>query len=182
MMKAIAVAAASVGATLAVAACSGSSGPASYLASGSSYVDFIQWENTSGSNVQGTMTEDTVSGTAPQESVSANRYPFTGTINGSSVTLTFSGLLVSSTIYGTLNGGTLTLQVPQSNGTIQPGTMSQADTGAYNSAVAALNGRVRHANVLAAAAQAEAQQQQQNAQAEQTAQDDISTLQQDASL
>lgn len=182
IIKAIAIAAAGIVAALAIVACGGSPGPSSYLATGGSYVDFIQWEPTTGSDVQGTLTKASVSGTAPQETISADRYPFTGTINGSSVTFTFSGLLTSATIYGTLNGGTLTLQVPQSNGTIQPGTLAQSDTGAYNSAVAALNRRISHANALAAAAQAQAQQQQQNAQAEQAEQDDVSTLQQDASM
>jgi len=180
MIKPLGAAAAAI-TVLAIAAC-GSSGPASYLASGSSYVDFIQWETTSGSSVQGTMTVDTASGTAPAETISASRYPFTGTINGSSVTFTFSGFLTSGTIYGTLNGGTLPLQVPQSDGSIQAGTLTQSDTSTYNSAVTALNQRVRHANVLAAAAQAQAQQQQQNAQAEQTASGDVSTLQQDTSF
>jgi hypothetical protein len=60
--------------------------------------------------------------------------------------------------------------------------MLQSSVSAYNAAVARLHKNANHANVLAEQAQAQQQQQQANAQAEQQAQNDVATLQQDASL
>ena len=168
------------GTALALAACGGSPGPASYLATGSSSVEFIQWEPTTGNAIRGTLTADTVSGAAGQQTISSQRVPFTGTVKGSSVTLTFSVLFSSSSIYGTLSDSSLTLQIPQSSGMITSGTLTQSDTTAYNAAVAALSRRLGHANQVAQAAQARAAQLQQDAQDQQTVSNDVATLQQDS--
>lgn len=160
----------------------GSSGPASYLYTDSSSVVFIQWQpDASGSGIQGTLTEDAIGGTAPSETVAVTNVPITGAINGSSVTLHSEDLLSSlfgiSTLNGTLNGNTLTFNVVTSGGSIQQGTLTQADTSAYNAAVAALHKRVQHINLAAAQAQAAQARQQQDDQAIQTAQNDLSTVQ-----
>ena len=167
-------------AALALAACGGSPGPASYLASGTSGISFIQWQpGSSGDRIQGTITDDTISGTAPNESVSVESAPFTRAINGSSVTMNLNGgfLVGTQTLTGTLTGNTLTLNILSSSGSIQPDTLTQSDTTAYNQAVAALHKSVRQANLVAAQAQAAQQRQQQDSQDLQTAQTDLATLQ-----
>ncbi|HCU95297.1 MAG TPA: hypothetical protein DHU96_22335 [Actinobacteria bacterium] len=90
-----------IAALLAVTGCGGSGGPASYLATGASSADFIQWQATSSGHLEGTLTDDRMSGTAPGETLSVNRWPFTGTINGNSVTLTFNDILTQVHVYAT---------------------------------------------------------------------------------
>ena len=160
----------------------GSSGPSVFLAANSSEVEFIQWQpDSSGSGIQGTIAYDDITGTAPSETVSVASVPFTGTINGSMVTLNVNGgfLVGMRTLNATLNGGSLSLSFIGSSGSIQTSTLTQSSTSAYNAAVAALHKRVTRANVLAAQVQAQAAQQQQRAQDQQTAQNDIATLRQD---
>jgi hypothetical protein len=182
IIRAAAVVAAALGTALTIAACGGSPRPAGgYLAVNGAHVDFIQWKPTSGSNVRGTLTVESASGTAPQERMSANSHPFTGTIHGNSVTLTFSGPL-KARIHGTLQGGALTLQAPQAKGPIQPGSLAQSDTTDYNAAVASLNRGIQHANSFAEKARGQAYKRQRHASPEKSARIDLATLQQDASL
>ncbi len=167
-------------AVLGLVACGGSSGPQSFMSVSSSGVAFIQWQpDSTGNGIQGTITADSVSWNPPDyktESLSVNSYPVTGRINGSSVTLDLAG----STIYGTLSGSTLTLNsLNTSSGSIQASTFTQADTSAYNQAVAALRRKIRQANLVAAQAQAAQQRQQKDNQDLQTTQNDLATLQQD---
>jgi len=158
-------------------AAAGNSGPPTYLATGSSQVALIQWSGSG--TISGTLTDESTSGTPPSATINSQRFPFTGMINGSSVSLQFSELFATSTIFGNLNGGTLTLNFPQNNGTIEPSTFVSSDLGAFNADVAALQRRINHANAAAQIAQEQQQQQAQNAQDQQTAQNDIATLQQD---
>lgn len=166
-------------AALGLAACGGSSGPQTYLASDSSEVVLVQWQPDS-NGIQGTLADDSISGTAPSESVSVQSAPFTGTINGSSVTLNINGgfLVGTKALYATLNDGTLAINTLSSGGSIQSGNLQSSSTSAYNQAVAALHKSISQANAQAVAAQqAQAQAQQQaNTQAEQTAGNDLDTL------
>jgi hypothetical protein len=169
-------------AVLYLTACGGSPGPAGYLYSARSGVLYIQWRaDSSGNGIQGTLTEDGIAGTAPSETVSVTSVPIRGTLNGSDVTIHFqnalSRLFGSGTLNGTINGSTLTFSVVTSNGSIQPSSLAQASTGAYNTAVTALHAKVRQDNTAAAQAQAAQAQQQQDDQDLQTAQSDLATLQ-----
>jgi hypothetical protein len=143
----------------ALTACGSSPGPGTFMSATASGVVFIQWQTGPGNSVQGMMTDDTLSGAVPDETVSTGRAPFTGAINGSSVSLTFKVLFASGTVYGTLNGATLTLQIPQTGGQFQPGTLTAAGVAAYNKAVAQLQTHVNQDNQTAAQQQAQAQQQ-----------------------
>jgi hypothetical protein len=177
--KAFLIPPALLAAAIGLAACGGSSGPQTYLAHGASDVVLVQWQpGSSGSGIQGTITADTISGTPPSESVSVNSAPFTGTINGSAVTLDINGgfLVGTKTLNATLDGSTLTIGTLSSGGTIQESSLQQSDTSAYNQDVAALHKSVSQANTQALAAQQAQAQQQANTQAEQTAQNDLSTL------
>lgn len=182
-MSRSAIIAASAMALLVLPGCGSSGGPAAYVAAFSNEVDYIQWQQSSSGHLQGTMTVDQISGTAPTETLSANTTPFTGNVNDSSVSLTFGGLFgITANVVGSASGSTLTLQVPQSDGTIQSASFTQGNLTSFNTAVATLRRQIHADNARAAQAQAQAQQQQANARAEQTAQNDIATLRQDASL
>jgi hypothetical protein len=144
----------------AVSGCASSGGPAAYLGTSSTEVVFIQWQQSSSGHLQGTMTEDQASGTAPAETVSVTSAPFNGSANGSSVSLHFTGPLgAQAAITGTLNGNTLTLQIPQSSGTIQQDTFATGTVSGYNKALATLRNRIRTANYAEAQAQAAAKAQ-----------------------
>lgn len=130
---------AAVAAVLALAGCGGTasvagssqpnaSQPNAYLATGSGWVNYLQW-NSAGT---GTFTEDTLTGTAPDEQMTSDQTPITVVVNGSQVT--FTGLQQD---YGTLAGGTLMLQVLTSDGTLGTDTFTPATQGQFNQAVAA---------------------------------------------
>jgi hypothetical protein len=111
---------------------------------------FLQWHDTSAGHLVGTATGAAESGTPPHARVSGSSIPLSGTKNGSTVTLTFTvpGFFGSSQkqVNGSLNGGTLTLQITQADGTIKDLTFVKANTSSYNSAVAALRQKARRAS------------------------------------
>ena len=170
-----------------LAGCGSSPGPSYYVYAGGSghsrAVMLIQWSPPQGNQLQGTLTYNGINlSGAPQESLSVTSAPFTGTISGSTVTLTVSALSGGSVINGTLGTGTLTITVPpdSSTGAIDSGILTAASVSTYNNDVARLRAVISQANVLAAQQQARQQQQQQNAQALNSAQTAVATLQQDA--
>lgn len=154
------------------AACASSSANASlanaYLASGLTWVDYLQW-NSSG---VGSLTDDTLTGTAPDEQVSSAQTPITASVNGSEVT--FTGLQQEN---GTLTNGTLTLQVLQPNGTLGTDVFTPASQNGFNKAVAALQNEAASDNGTAVQQQAQASKASSNAAAEQTASNDLATVQ-----
>jgi len=151
--------------------------PASYLAVSSSKVAFIQWRATSKDRLQGTITEGNVGASALAETLSVSSAPFTGTRSGSTVTLTFAGsYFLQTRAQGRLSGSTLTVQVPQSDGTIRQARFSQSDKASYNHAIAKLRDRIRHDNLMAAGDGPA------DAQAEQGTQRALSVLYKDSSL
>ncbi len=150
-----------------------------WLATGSNWVNFIQW-NSSG---VGSLTDDTLTGTPPDEQVSSSQTPITASVNGSEVT--FTGLQQDT---GTLAGGQLSLQVLQSDGSLATDTFSPATQDQFNSAASTLNNQAASDNSVAlqqqaqassasASAAASASQASANAGAEQTAQKDLATVQ-----
>ncbi len=173
---------------LAIVSCGGSSGstssdgPASYLAASNSKVAFIHWQASSHGHLRGTITYRNAGGSAPAEKMSVSSAPFTGTIRGSSVRLTFGALYFLQTgAEGTLSGSRLTLRLPGSDGAIRPVTFSQSDGTSYHSAIVALRRSVGHANQLAAQQQGQ-QAQPARTQAEQGAQKGLRVLYYDSSL
>jgi hypothetical protein len=170
-----------------LAACAGSPGPAYFVYAGGSgqgrAVLLVEWSAPQGNQIQGVITYNGINlANAPQESLSVSSVPFTGTINGSSVTLTTGDLLAGTPVNGTLGSGTLTITMPpdSSTGAIQSATLTATSVSSYNNDVAGLRMAINHANVLAAQQQARQQQQQQDAQALSTARSDLSALGQDA--
>src|SRR5258708_18033441 len=108
---------------LAATGCGGSDvspGPASYLAVSASKVSLIQWRITSGGHLQGIITDGSVGGSGPAQRLSVSSAPFTGTMKGNSVRLTFAVLyFLRAHAHGTLGGSSLTMVVPQSDGTVK---------------------------------------------------------------
>jgi hypothetical protein len=155
-MKRFLAASAMAALPLAVAACTGSTGsarsadgPASYLASNKSQLAFIQWRINRG-QVDGTLEADHIGGAAPAAALSVNSVPFTGTVHGTSVNLTFAhGLFLQSYAQGTLAGSTLTLAVPQADGSTQRTTFTRSSQTSYNRAAAALRSNAQAENMAA---------------------------------
>jgi hypothetical protein len=145
---------------LAVASCAGSAssahsadGPAAYLAKNKSELAFVQWRITPGGHVQGTLTADNIGGAAPAASLAVNSVPFTGTVHGSSVTLTFAhGLFLHSGAHGTLTGSNLTLAIPHADGAVRTATFTRSSRSGYDRAVTALRQSAQQENLMASRA------------------------------
>jgi hypothetical protein len=162
-----------------------------YLTSGNGDVIFLQW-NKNGSFVSGSGQDVALSGQTPNMTTESNTFSVTGTINGGSVTLSFSGWFTAPPQFGQLRGGRLTINVPQQSGGLAPLTFRTASVNDFNAAVSNLQQRAGQANQAAISA-AQAQQRQQEAQQrqqeraaqiqkqQQAIDHDISTVNQDLS-
>jgi hypothetical protein len=149
-----------------------------YLCQGSTEDDLLQWRD-SGGYLSGTYQQAQIAGQAPSEQVSSSTGSLSGTLNGTAITLDING---PQDLYGTLSGGQLSLNVPQSGGSIQTATCGQSSVDDWNKAVSALNGQAASDNQAANQAQASASQAQAQAAQESSAQGDVSMLRQDTSL
>lgn len=87
-----------------------------------------------GTNVTGTFDTTEVEYNRP----SHQRATVTGTVKGSQVALNVSFTLGSTVFNGTLNGSTLTLQVPQPNGQIEDYVLKPGTVAEYNQLVSQL--------------------------------------------
>jgi hypothetical protein len=183
-MKRLTVTSIAAAMLLALVSCGGSPrGPAgsSYLTAGKSQVAFIRWWATSDGHLHGTITANDIGGSAPNETLAVSREPFTGSLKGSSVTLTFAGLLfLRAAAHGIVSGGTLRLRLPQPNGGVHLATFGQSDVTGYNGAVATLNKTIRRANLRATSQRAKLTPRQ--AASERAAQSSLSALYRDSSL
>lgn len=148
---------------------------AGYLGSGNGYVEFLSLHPQGDGSYSGDFIIDQSQGTGDSSQpyqFNSNDNPATMTVSGGNVTLQVGGIL-GSTFYGSLSGGTLTLEVPNTDtGTISTGTLTASSSAAFNSAVASLKSQIATANT---AAEATARNQQDYSQA----QSDVSTLQSD---
>ncbi|HUB42107.1 MAG TPA: hypothetical protein VMA72_24930 [Streptosporangiaceae bacterium] len=187
-MKRCIVACTAAAMLVAVASCSGSTssahsadGPATYLAKNKSEVALIQWRITTGGHVRGTLTADHIGGAAPAASVAVNSVPFTGTVHGTSVNLTFvHGLFLHNSAYGRMSGSSLTLAVPHVDGAIHTSTFTRSSNSGYDRAVAALRSSAQQEN--AAAAQAGSHPSANSRAVQHNTQTDLTSLYQAASL
>jgi hypothetical protein len=162
-------------------------GVTTYLCTFSNEDMLLQW-STSNGYLSGAYQDAGISGTAPQEQVNTGQGHLGGTTSSSGgITLNIE----TATWYGSISGSSVTLNVPQDNGSIQPVSCNQATVSDWNNAVGQLEGQVTSDNTIAfqqqaqassAAAQQQAQQQQaqQVSNAQQSLSSDISTLESDA--
>jgi len=109
-----------------------SDAPGGYLDSEPSYVLFVQWTE-KGGQMSGQLQEVYVNQNSPF-TVQTNNEAFTGTHDSSNVSISTSIFGYTKTFTGSLNGDTLTLVVPNSNGTLATLTLHSASVGDYNQA------------------------------------------------
>ncbi|HTC70660.1 MAG TPA: hypothetical protein VK662_13910 [Acidothermaceae bacterium] len=108
--------------------------PNEWLSSGASYVLFIDWTRV-GNDVSGNMS---VAG-AEESQFGAQTVAMSGTISGNSITLTFpAGLGAITNATGELTAVSLTLNLPNNDGTIDAYEFTPGTIDAYNVAVQAL--------------------------------------------
>jgi hypothetical protein len=154
--------------------------PGGYLAQSRGWVDFLEFTLT-GTSLTGSLDAATLQGAT----VGHQHYAFSGVINGASITLTIpAGLGFQTSVSGEWQGSTITLSVPQQDGTLASVDFTPADTSKYNAAVDALQGQAQaaqqqQAEASASAAAAEQQQAADNALSSlaQTVSRDIAQLQ-----
>lgn len=135
-----------------------------YLAAGTSFVDFIQWNDSNGT-LSGSAQIITTKGQSPNVVTASNTLPIAGTIHGSTISLSFGNIWTGSlaggaAIFGTFTGNSLTLNFPQSDGNLAPITFQRATAVVFNDAVAQLQNTLNSENQ--ATSQAQASQAQQN--------------------
>jgi hypothetical protein len=124
-----------------------------YLASGTGFVDFIQWRARSG-KLTGTAQTVTSQGSAPNITTNNETLTLSGDRKGSQISLSFdSGPLT----FGTIIVGSFSLEFPEFNGTLAPVTFDPASAQQYNGAVSRLISDVGQTNQAVINAQAQAQ-------------------------
>jgi hypothetical protein len=128
------------------------SSPAGYLGSGPSGVEFIQWTESQG-RLSGQYQTLYVTEDNPLQVKNQNA-AFTGILNASNMSLTFSALGFSTTWIGTLKDDTLTLVKPNQNGLLitdllRPGTVDD-----YNKAAATFQQSIQQKTANAQSTQA----------------------------
>jgi len=147
--------AASALALIALSSCGNSGGPASYIGAFGNEVDYIQWQQSSSGQLHGTVTADRLSGTAPALTLLVSTTPFTGRVNGNSLSLKFRRPFdLNAHVEGWIRGGALTLDIAQSDGLIQSANFSAGTLKAFKKVIARIRRQIQKANTRAAQAQA----------------------------
>lgn len=168
------------GAALCLASCgAGSSSQGSFVGAASNAAVLIQWTR-NGSQLTGELEQALLQGggSSGQESVSDQSIAFTGTVSGSSVTLSLNqGLGSTTNLTGTLNGGELDFNYPGQGGGLITIPMRSGTASDYNADLSHLQGQAGQANAQTAATQAAQQRASSVARDAQAVVNDLSTLQ-----
>lgn len=96
-------------------------GQTTFICAGDTSGSLLQWNDLDGA-LTGAYTYTELSGSAPNEKVSPSSTTLTGTRDGSSITLSLDVLFARQPLSGTVSGKTLTLNVPQTDGSLQAAT------------------------------------------------------------
>lgn len=130
-----------------------------YLAAGSTFVDFIQWNNSSGS-LSGSEQNVTATGSPPNLSTENGTSRVSGVLRGSTISISLDG---GAPVFGAATETSIVLNFPQPDGTLSPITFHKAGVTQFNNAVIQLNNTIQAANqsALEAAQQAALQAAQQ---------------------
>lgn len=123
-------------------------GQRGFLATSTQWVQFIQWTETN-QQIVGQLESAQIDSTNSLQLQTGN-YSITGVQNGDNISISISDL--GTTLTGTLSGNTLTLVVPQQDGTLATEEFRPATVSDYNSALAALQQGVEEAQASATAA------------------------------
>lgn len=131
-----------------------------YLAqSNSTSAQFLQVTR-NGSNLNGNLQSAGIS-TSDPTTVTTFNAAFTGTTDGTAITLTFpQGLGFATSVSGSYSGDHINLSVPQTDGTLATEDFAPSDTNAYNTAVHALQQQAQQTQAARQAATAAQQQAQ----------------------
>src|ERR1700728_3490011 len=148
-----------------------------YLAKGSGFVIFIQWNDDNGS-LRGSAQVLTTTGEAPNLTNGSQTVSVTGSLEGSTITLSFND---GAPTFGTLSNGSFTVNFPQSDGSLSPVTFASATASQYNTALAKLNNEITKENRTAENAEELAQEQQKINEDASSVSSDIAALSQDDS-
>ncbi|MCB2177819.1 MAG: hypothetical protein KQH57_18570 [Actinomycetales bacterium] len=156
-MKRITAGAVLLCAALATAGCAGSSGngQATFICPGSDNASLLQWNDLDG-QLSGSYTYAELAGSAGNAAVSSDSATLTGTRDGSAITLAINVLFGSQPVSGSVNGDTLTLNVPQSDGSVQAGTCRAGSLEKWNQLIGTLGARADSSNAAHAQQQAAA--------------------------
>lgn len=135
------------------------SSPAGYLGLFSNGIDFFEL-TVSNTNVVGVLYIDALERNS-SISISTEQISLTGSDSGGNVTI--YGLR-STPVFGTLTGSVLSLQLPQSDGSVVTGSFYRSSVAAYDQALAHWQTQINQENASAgqAAAQAAARQQRED--------------------
>ncbi len=112
----------------------------SYLAQTGNQIFFLQWSNNNGQLTGQLQEAYAVQGNSTQ--IRQNSQSFTGTLNGTAVSITFPLSGSAQTYTGTLSGSTLTLTLPDINGNATNVTMHPASISDYIQAANAIGVQV----------------------------------------
>ena len=117
-------------------------GTVGFLNTGPGGIDYLRWQRASDGTFQGTELQTTTSGDIPDARVAVDRTDFEGRATRTTVTL---GIGLHS-IQGVLSGSTLTLDIVQQDGSIQPVVYHQATDADYNEALRRFRASVNQVN------------------------------------
>jgi hypothetical protein len=150
--------------SLVLAACGGHDGPAGFVGKASNAVVYVSWTR-SNDALSGQLTQARAADDVTKGTVDTERVGFDGTVDGSAVSLRLNeGLGTTSTLTGRLDGDTLALDYPGSDGGVITINLHKGDSSAFNSALAALRDKTGAAKQRADQAAADQQAREQAAQ------------------
>ncbi len=151
-------------------------GQTTFICSDMTSASLLQWNDLKGS-LSGSYTESELGGSPPSEKVTSNDATLTGTRDGSAITINLSAFLVSRPLSGSVNGTTLMLNVPQSDGSLEAATCQAGTLDQWNRLIALLSSQAASANTAYAQQQARASVAAADAKAQQAAQDALAAVQ-----
>jgi hypothetical protein len=164
-----------------VAGCGAGDGPASYVGKASNAVIYVSWTQSKDA-LSGQLTQARASDDVQQGKVDTERMGFDGTVDGSAVSLRLNeGLGTTSTLTGKLDGDTLALDYPGTDGQIITINLHEGGSSDFNTALAALRDRVTRAKEQADQAAADEQARQDAAQLADSVRSGMAALDQSAS-
>jgi hypothetical protein len=125
------------------------SGPQCYLVTYRVEVIFVELTASNG-RVVGVWYDNTLAGALPSLYVNSESTDFVGRDSSGQLTLFFGGS--SSAVFGSVNADSLSLQMPQSDGSLSTVTLSESSVAAYDQILAKWHQEISSANSAAAAA------------------------------
>lgn len=142
-----------------LAGCGGSSssGPATFVSRTASEVATISWTDDGSGHLTGSLQTATPNSAGTGELLTSVSVPFTGTLHADQISVVVGGQLgATATWTGALSGDTVTLTIPQADGTLAPAIFSRGTVADYNAAVSKFQEQVTQSRSAAAAAAASA--------------------------